>query len=604
MSYHDYPPQRGTDPTTTLILTLMGAVLGVLLIGGGGLAVAGAISGLLAGHGWAWPSGGDNPAPFAAVKAAWTSPGSPATGWPTAAPAPGPAWLFWLVFIALLVAIGVCAWKVWAFFDGRKARREVKERGLASAHDLHHAHLTEAAAVERARATTPVGKGDIDPTLAAIYVGVHRDSRQSVFVQHRDCTLVEGPTGAGKTWRIAVQRCWDAPGFLLATTTKADLIAATLAERREYGQVAVFDPEQLTGWPQPLRWSILAGCQDPAVAMRRAEALVKSAPMGSVQDSSFWETRGATVLRCAMMAAAIGGRSLMDVRQWISTMDVAQPYQILAAHYPEWASDLRNLMDSQSSSVSDVFSTATTMLDPLADPSIRQMVDVPAEESLDLESFVLDGANTLYLACQSTQPKAAPIVAAMTSEVYSILDLASQREPSLRLTVPARLVLDEVNNIAPIPHLPDKMTDSGGRGISIWAFAHNRIQNIKRWGQYAGQEFTINAPNRMILPGLSDIDELESISRLFGTWMEPQSDRPGDVRERRVLSAQEIRELDEDQALMIYRNARPVIVHLPTVWDRSEHAAAVTDSTTLFNHIRATGNVHARLSDLAVAVDR
>ncbi|MFC3244932.1 type IV secretory system conjugative DNA transfer family protein [Gordonia humi] len=257
--------------------------------------------------------------------------------------------------------------------------------------------------------------------------------------------------------------------------------------------------------------------------------------------------------------------------------------------------------DSQSSSVSDVFSTATTMLDPLADPAIRRMVDVPADQSIDLEAFVLDGANTLYLACQSTQPKAAPIVAAMTSEVYSILDLASQREPSLRLTVPARLVLDEVNNIAPIPDLPGKMTDSGGRGISIWAFAHNRIQNIKRWGQYAGEEFTINAPNRMILPGLGDIDELESVSRLFGTWMEPQSERPGDVRERRVLSPQEIRELPEDQALMIYRNTRPVIVHLPTVWDRPEHAAAVTDSTALFEHIRATGNTDADLADLRTA---
>lgn len=455
------------------------------------------------------------------------------------------------------------------------------------------------AAVERARQSTPTGDGELDPTLVAIYVGVHRDSQQSVFIQHRDCTLIEGPTGAGKTWRIAVQRCWDAPGFLMATTTKADLIAATLAERQTYGQIAVFDPERRTGWPQPLRWAVLAGCENPTVAIRRAEALVSAAPMDSVKDASFWQTRGAIVLRCCLMAAALERRRLVDVRQWISSMDVSQPYQILAQRYPDWAGDMRQLMNSESSSVSDVFSTAATMLEPLADPAIRETIDVPADESIDLERFVLDGANTLYIACEADQPKAAPIVAAMANEVYSILNQQSQREPTGRLAVPARLVLDEVNNIAPIPGLPNKMTDSGGRGISIWAFAHNRIQNMKRWGQHAGQEFTINAPNRIILPGLGDIDELESISRLFGTRMEPQSDRPGDVREVRVLSAQEIRELPDGLALMIYRNSRPIIVHMPTVWERPELAEAAEDSIELFNHIRQTGDVNARLHDLA-----
>ncbi|WP_345301014.1 hypothetical protein [Gordonia humi] len=58
------------------------------------------------------------------------------------------------------------------------------------------------------------------------------------------------------------------------------------------------------------------------------------------------------------MAAAIDGRSLMEVRQWISTMDVAQPYQILAAHYPEWASDLRNLMDGADARLGDTVSHA------------------------------------------------------------------------------------------------------------------------------------------------------------------------------------------------------------------------------------------------------
>ncbi|UPW12019.1 TraM recognition domain-containing protein (plasmid) [Gordonia terrae] len=536
------------------------------------------------------------------MKATVTSPGDPAAAWPGPVKA-GPAWLFWTCVGLMVIALGAVAWKVWAVIDTRRARAEARERGLSTSRDLDAANLSESAAVERARRGTTAYDGvkarDIDPGVAAIYVGELRGStKDPVYVQHRDCTLVEGPTGAGKTWRVAVQRCWDAPGFLAATTTKVDLIAATIAARKEVGEVEVFDPTGLTGWPRPLRWAMLAGCEDPETAIERAAALVAASPMDGVRNSSFWEIRAATVIRCFMMAAALDNKGLMTVRSWVNLKEWKPAYNTLHGVYPDWANDLKSVAGNTSESTDDVFGTASMLLDPLADPAIARMLDVPREQSIDLESFVLGGANTLYLACKSEQKKVAPIVSALAAEVYRILDRHSQRQPHNRLAVPARLVLDEVNNIAPIPQLPDKMTDSGGRGISIWAFAHNRLQNIKRWGQTAGQEFTINAPNRIVLPGLGDQQELDSLSRLFGTRYERIGADPRDVRERAVLTVDEIREMDEDQALMIYRGAKPIMLTLPQVWDRPDLTAAATASTELFNHIRATGDVTAQLSDL------
>ncbi|MYR08984.1 TraM recognition domain-containing protein [Gordonia sp. SID5947] len=589
--------QDGTDSTAATLI--IGGVVAIATLGCV-VSVAGALSGLLAGHGWAWPSG-DDPALFAGLKATITSPSNPAAAWPgdTAA---GSGWLFWVCFAVLVAAVGVLAWKVWAFIDTRRARAEAKERGLATATDLAAANLTEAAAVMRARRGNVTYDGvktrDIDPAEAAIYVGELRGRREPVYVQHRDCTICEGPTGAGKTWRIAVQRCWDAPGFLAATTTKVDMIAATIGERKEVGDVEVFDPTGLTGWPKPLRWAMLAGCEEPETAIERAAALVQASPMEGVRNSSFWEVRAATVIRCFMMAAALDNQGLMTVRSWVNLKQWKPAYEILHGVYADWANDLKSVANNQSESTDDVFGTASMLLDPLADPSIARMVDVPRHESIDLESFVLGGANTLYLACKSEQKKVAPIVSALTAEVYRILDRQSQREPNNRLAVPARLVLDEVNNIAPIPHLPDKMTDSGGRGISIWAFAHNRLQNIKRWGQTAGQEFTINAPNRIILPGLGDQQELDSLSRLFGTRYERMSPDPHDIREKAVLSVDEIREMEEDQALMIYRGTKPIMLTLPQVWDRPDLAHAAEASADLFNRIRATGDVTTRLADM------
>lgn len=575
---------------------LVGLVLVVAVV----MMLAGAVSGLVSGRGWAWPSGGM----VAVGRAVVGHPGDPAQAWPTANGSTcGPAAVFWVLALVLLLLLGTVGIKLWLMVDRWRHHRSLGERGLATSADLAAAHLSRDAAAARAQKTQP-GLRDtkvrhVDPDEAAIYVGnLNGNGKDPVYVQQRDCTLVEGPTGAGKTWRLAVQRCWDAPGFLLVTTTKADLIAATVAHRRGLGEIAVFDPEQITGWPHPVKWSLLAGCEDPSIALRRASALVKAAPMGDVRNSSFWEERGTTLLRCYLMAARVSGKNLMMVRRWINTKDYKNPVAILHEHYPEWALDLEALATSGSDSSDDVYATAAKMLSPLADPAVAAIVDVPVEESINLEAFVLDGKNTLYLASQGDQDSVAPIVATMAAEVYRLLERHSQLQPDQRLLVPARLVLDEVNNVAPIPGLPGKMTDSGGRNITIWAFAHNRLQNIKRWGNEAGREFTINAPNRILLPGLGDEDELASVSKLFGHRWEQIGPRDTDRRQRPVLTVDEIREMDEDRALMIYRGTKAIIVQLPSVWDVKQATAAVRHSQQVFARIVSTGDVHAELVDV------
>lgn len=603
MSSHSTTTSPHTASLQGIILGAVFAVAAAVFVAAVTCSAAGALSGTLSGRGWAWPS-----SVYSALRAAGSRPGDPAAAWPPAAGGAhaGPAWLFWLLLGVFVCVLCAAAFKVWMLVDSWLAHRKMRAEKRATPADLGALSLTAHAAVVKARKTQQLWADervrDVDPTEAAVYVGTlyYYSKRDGIYVQHRDCTLVEGPTGAGKTWRIAIQRCWDAIGFLLVTTTKADLIAATVAERRRRGRVAVFDPERITGWPNPLKWSLLAGCDDPSTALRRAAAFVKAAPMGEVKNASFWEERGTTVLRCYFMAARVGGRSLMDVRRWVNTQDYKNPVRILEEHYPDWAADLHAVATSQSDSISDVYATAAKMLSPLADPAIARTIDVAPEDSIDLEEFVLNDANTLYLASEGDQDSVAPIVATMAAEVYRILNRASQRQPGQRLKVPARLVLDEVNNVAPIPDLPKKMTDSGGRNISIWAFAHNRRQNIDRWGENGGREFTINAPNRIILPGLGDEEELASVSRLFGQRYESIGSRESDVRQRQVITVDEIREMPEDQALMIYRGAPAMIVRLPSVWENAQAKAAVEHSQRLFARIVATGEVDVDITDTKV----
>ncbi len=431
----------------------------------------------------------------------------------------------------------------------------------------------------------------VDPAAAAIDLGVLRDQpRQHVYLQHRDGVIVHGPTGAGKTWRIACQRVWDAPGFVLATTTKADLIAATFAARAELGQIAVFDPEDLTGWPAPLRWSILAGCDDPDTAIRRADALARAMPLEGTRNGAYFEQKASTLVRCYLYAAAVGGHSIRDVRVWVSARTNRTAIDILTDTLPDWATELEQILGSASESTDDVLAAAARLLEPLASPKLLAAVDIPIEESVDIADLVLCGTNTLYLVSKGSSRSMAPFVAALATEVHHVADRASQHRPGKRLDPPIRLVLDEMNNIAPIPDLPMIMTDSGGKGISVWAFAHNQDQNEMRWGTEGGRVLAQSAPATVILPGLRGVEELTALSRLLGErrrWEATlhEGSRSYALHDDTVLRADEIRELDTDQALLIYRNAPAILLRLPSVWDIPRWRADAIDSTAGFDRI-------------------
>ncbi|MFD4406648.1 type IV secretory system conjugative DNA transfer family protein [Nocardia sp. NPDC058499] len=442
----------------------------------------------------------------------------------------------------------------------------------------------------------------MDPATMAVPLGPlvdHPD--QMVYLQHRDAVLVEGPTGSGKTWRLAYQLVDNAPGFVLATTTKSrDVLGATIADRAEVGAVAVFDPEDLTGWPDRIRWSILAGCEDPDTAIRRAAAMARAMPMEGTKNGGYFENKAATLVRCYMHAAARERISIREVRRWVSSRTTTVAREILARDLPDWAAELDQILDSGSESSDDVIAAAARLFEPLASPKLMNAIDVDQDDSFDVASFVLDTThhNTLYLVSKGTTGSMAPFVAALAAEVHHVADRASQKHPSGRLDPPVRLILDEVNNVAPIPDLPSIFSDSGGRGITVWAFAHNQRQNQQRWGDHGGLMLAYSAPAMLLLPGMRG-DELNEISRLIGNRKEWRATigrgAPSyQLHDEPIMTAAELREMDTDHGLLLYRNARPMKVHLPTVWQVPHTRKRVEASLAEFDSIVRNGRVPDR----------
>lgn len=578
MSTAQRPAQPLITPGVIPAVAAAGAVV-FSVVGGGYLA------GVLAGTGGALPAGLYGV--IGVFKGLFLHPGDPALAWPEGSRPGGPV----LTWGCILVLAALCLWLgmfISTKLTIRRAARRVREAGFADRAELARAGVSEKVAVRKAKATrlslkdVPVRRivAEVETSkIATLYNG-----NDGVYLQYRDGLTCTGPTGSGKTWRLCWKGVTDAVGPVVATSTRGDLLRSTWAERSEVGHVEVFDPEGLTAIANPMRWSILDGCDDPEVAKRRAEALVQAMPMDDTSNAGYWNGKAAMLMRGYLYAAAVKNKDLMDLRIWASSRNVKLVRDVLKADLPDWYAELGQALDSKSDSSDDVVSACSRLLEPLASPKLMGAVNVPLRESADLHALMTEGKNTVYLVSEGHSASAATFTTVLSAELYHVAKTHGLTRPDDKIDPPLRMVLDEMNNVAAIPNMPDLITDSGGRGIQIWALVHSALQNEKRWGRIDGQRLSTDSPARLFLPGLGDESELAALSRLMGTRDEYTSRDPRSApRSVPVMALNEIREMPEDQALMMFRNAKPMKVRLPSVWDVPDLAKRVRANQSAFD---------------------
>ena len=77
--------------------------------------------------------------------------------------------------------------------------------------------------------------------------------------------------------------------------------------------------------PSTFRWSPVEGCQDPATAIRRADAFAFAVSQKGVEDGTFWSAKASDYLRGYFCAAALTGQDLRAVAAWVSGADPDVP---------------------------------------------------------------------------------------------------------------------------------------------------------------------------------------------------------------------------------------------------------------------------------------
>ena len=420
-----------------------------------------------------------------------------------------------------------------------------------------------------------------DPELG-ISLGQAVHTRQALWSSFEDVIGLIAPPRAGKTAMLTgVVR--DAPGAVLVTSTRVDVHANTAVQRAARGPAYVFNPSGLGGLASTLRWSPIVGCEDAAVAERRAAALLagSSATKGT-EDRDFWQASSFRVLRSYLYAAAVSGSDMWLLSAWATSPHDREALNIITAEASApfgWAADLEQILSAPERTLQSIFLTLSQTFSFSGQESVMDAV-CPAAGSptFDADDFVA-GNGTLYLlGADRKLGSLAPLISALTTEVYERAIAAASMQPHGRLDPPLTLVLDEVASICPVP-LETWTSVAGGWGIPIAYAIQAPSQLAERWGKLAGATIWNNTTILLILGGLKDVECLRQLSELTGQRAEltetvsrggllAPAQRSQATRLVPVLSPADIRTLKQWQALVLYRNTPPLLTRLTPLWKR------------------------------------
>ena len=232
--------------------------------------------------------------------------------------------------------------------------------------------------------------------------------------------LVLGPPRSGKTTSVVVPTVLSAPGAVVATSTKTDVLSMTLRSRSGRGRCWLFDPSGTVTIPDGvtrLSWSPVSGCEDWGQAVATAHVLARAARPGrGLVDGDHWTERAEALLAPLLHAAALAGLDVSWVLRWVLRREITEPSVMLARRRGNQLAGetLSGIGSTEERERSGIFSTAAGILAAYRSPSA---LEVAARPNIDIEAFVRS-SDTLYVTAPGdSQSQLAPLVVALVDRI-------------------------------------------------------------------------------------------------------------------------------------------------------------------------------------------
>ena len=353
----------------------------------------------------------------------------------------------------------------------------------------------------------------------------------------------------------------------------------------EVGPVAVLDPEGMAPGRSP--GALVGGARLRGHPHRRAASgrphrrRTRAAPPLDTGNSAFFKASALSVLKTFLHAAALGGKTIVDVTRWCRG-DYSGAEAILAGQADPLVDPAGQLTQHTIGAEETTSGVMRYVENTLACFSHRSVIDLctpSPDDDFDMRPF-RRGQGTVYLLGKGEKlSSASALTTAFAEELLFVAgDVIAPARPGRRLTPPLLACLDEAPSVAPIPSLPLHLADARGRGIVVIVSAQSPSQLRTKWSDAGGRNHVqrlhhqgrLRRPVGRPRPGLA-----VRAGRAAATCSDHTRQTRPDWRthysshwdEVPVLRPDEIRTLSPGHALVMFSATAPVITDLPLIFD-------------------------------------
>ena len=420
------------------------------------------------------------------------------------------------------------------------------------------------------------------PRAGSIILG--RRGPYYVATEKETSVLVIGPTRSGKTTGLVIPNLFEWDGPAIVTSTKSELVDITGAYRQSVGPVYVYDPTgEISENYQSVTWSPITGCENLDYAWMVAAWLCAGLQQGnnkSDNDWAHWAESGKLLIAPLLFcAASTGQHSIIDVRTWIHSFDLATPMTILQEMLadeehpensdPERAIGMLMSIDQRPEKErGTVFSTVMRIFSVFNEKPVAASA---MTSRFNPEEF-LKRKGTLYLCTPRQAPErvASLFVGILMTVVTKAYGVANGM-PRGRLDPELGLFLDELANVVPIEDLPSMASQGAGRGVILMSIVQDFSQLRNRYGNDKANSILNNHGCKIVLPGISDPETTEVIAKMVGKHEytdvqvsnnDGKTSKSYSLRQDQMATPDALRQLQDGTGIVLYRGKPPTIVRL------------------------------------------
>lgn len=519
---------------------------------------------------------------------------------------PWPASATWIVAVLLAIVLGLVVLAIVGVVRYRKGRTRVDRASsyMGRGKDVEGLSKRNAQAQATRLGVTgslgvPIGKTLGQMPLYGTWEDMHID--------------IWGPR-TGKTTSRAVPAILDAPGGVLVTSNKRDVVDATRDVRAEAGPVWVFDPQGIALENPTWWWNPLSYVTDEVRAAKLADHFASGSRDPGAKTDAYFDPAGQDLLAGLLLAAALDVRPITDVYTWLTRPTEEEPIDILRRHgYDLTADQVRGVITAPEKQRGGIYGTAQQMASCLTNRQVAAWVNPQGNPDLrpqfDPAAFVRDGG-TLYSLSKEGRGTAGPLVTALTVAVVEAAEELATGSAGGRLSVPLLGVLDEAANVCRWRELPNLYSHYGSRGIVLMTILQSWSQGVDVWGESGMRKLWSASNVKVYGGGVSEDAFLESLSKLIGDHdrqaSSVSSGRGGrsvnqQLHRERILDVADLAAMPKGRAVVLSSGNRPTLIRTQP-WMTGPHAEKVKASIAAHDPQASRTIIEAQESVREVAI--